>query len=681
MLTRKASMRALSLFVVITFMGTLGAPFVQANEAVAKAAASASNTAAKMTATSSKMLGNLWFFWGDHIKKLKVKPTSETAFTFFKSRGATEQQALALVGNAQSNGHLTSTIAKSANATKNVFKSWFDKFTGIFKGNKATAATKLVDAKATTRKSIFGTNHGVEATVKPNLADRVRQTFSNFFSRFKGGAASSAAAGSAAKATGGEAASGSAAASKGGPNIFQKAGTAIKGTADKALLGAKRGAVAAGGATKTGYLTLTDKLDFNRYYEIPVQGKTTIKVRGEFKGVTKFTDGGWVVEKYVGKSKTPGNLGEQLGKVEMIASKPAPTGFFGKLFAKFKGSVTSVKNKMTGKGWTTAETQTQINKLKIEGTLMEQARMLNEAQRAIKYRMDHLAGQATSLRKPVPQSQISALQKQYDAIEVTKKQLARKIDGVQQSPAKNVVMNAAKWAVFSIGITASVNLIKQAFSGEGFNIKEIFAFMGEPQFWGGTVGGFLGATLLNTIFAGMLGAASPFLAVLPGFLGATLGFEFGAGLFGGQMDLLGSIVQTLASAGGYAMAISMVGGTWIPILAAIAAGSLASFILNKIRGGFASEAAFPLPPGPIVPADQVDVGGTMASNTAPPAEPAIPSTTSMSMAQASAQVKEAYNRYINLMKQRKLADARLAREDYIQAKKVLEASKANEVGN
>lgn len=690
MFTRKSSLRTMSLFVVITFVLSLGAPVVEAAQ-TANAV-----TATTMTQTATAGLSNLWFFWGEHIKKLKVTPTKEVAFTFFQSRGATSSQATVLTGNAEAAGHLSSKMPAAAEASKNLFKTYFDKFKGVF-----GAKTVVKPAAATTTTGLPGfegsaAKSGLEATVTKTPVDSVKSGISGlsakvrgFFSSFRSGSnaataevaatqASSSASSSSAVNTADAAAAGSAAAK---PGFFSKIGQALKGTKDATLLGAKRAAVGTGGAVKTGWLTLGDKLDFNRYYKIPVTDSIAIKTRGQWTSTTKFTDNGWVQGKYNVSSKTPGSLTDAIGKVDAIAAKPAPTGFFGKAFAKFKNSVSGVKNKIAGKGYTTEQTKMELQKLKIEGNLLEQSRMLNDTQRAIKYRIDHITGKANSLQKPVPQKEITALQKQYDAIENTKQKLQKDIAGVQDSSTKTVVKDAARWALYSIGITASVNLIKQVFSGEGVDIKKAFAFMVEPSFWGGTVGGFLGSTLLTTLAAGILPpGAGLFLKILPGFLGAALGFEMGSGLFGGQMDLLGAIVQTLASAGGYTMAMAMIGPGIPAILAAIAAGSLASMLLNKIRGGFQSE-AYTLPPEPIVPRPSDAVVEADVPEAVPAAVKGPDAPANLSLGELQAKVSKSYQDYMNFLKLRKMADAQNAYKDYVAAKTALESVKGAAAGN
>ena len=680
MLTRRTGMKALSLFVVFTFVLSLGAPIVHA----ADAAATGSAVASKMTNVATKGLGDMWFFWGEHIKKLKVAPTKEAAFTFFKGRGASQSQAMALANNAESAGHLTTKMGTAATATGNVFTRFFNKVKGLF-GAKTVKPAANTTLKGFDNKPIKG---GVDATVTKNPVDHVKSGASSlsnkvrsFFSRFRSGGKSAATA----KAVPADATimhtdaastSGSAAANK--SSFFGKVGSTIKSGVDKAVLGTRRAGWAVGGGVKTGALTIADKLDFNRYYKIPVTDTTAIKVRGQWKSVTKFTNKGWVTDTRTVKSKTPGSLGEQLGQIEAVASKPAPKGFFGKLFAKFKGKVSNITSKAKGEGWTTKQTKAEVQRLKIEGNLLEQARMLNDAQRAIKYRIDHLIGKANSLRKPIPEAEIAGLRKQYDAIETTKKGLQKKIAGIQDSPTKTVIKDAARWALYSVGITASVNLIKQVFSGEGIDIKKAFAFMVEPQFWGGTVGGFLGSTLLTTLAAGIMPpGVGIFFKILPGFLGAALGFEFGSSLFGGQMDLLGAIVQTLASAGGYTLALSMIGPGFPAILAAIAAGSLATMLLNKFRGGYASE-AFELPPQPIVPkpSDAVVEAPDVEDVPAAVKGPGTPS--SKSLAQLKADVSKYYQEYMNHLKARKLADAKIAYQNYSEAKKALEGAKTAE---
>jgi len=119
-------MKALSLFVVFTFVCSLGAPIVHAQSA-ATASAAGSAAANTMTNVATHGLGDLWFFWGEHLKNLKVTPTKEAAFSFFTARGATESQALALAHNAEAAGQLTSAMPAAAQATGNVFTRMFDK--------------------------------------------------------------------------------------------------------------------------------------------------------------------------------------------------------------------------------------------------------------------------------------------------------------------------------------------------------------------------------------------------------------------------------------------------------------------------------------------------------------------------------------------------------------------------
>jgi hypothetical protein len=689
MFTRKSSLRTVSLFVVITFVLSLGAPVIEAAQTASAV------TASTMTQAATTGLSNLWLFWGEHIKTLKVTPTKEAAFTFFQSRGATASQATALTGNAEAAGHFASGMPAAAEATKTLFKTYFDKFKGVF-----GAKTVVQPAAATTTTGLPGfegsaANSGLEATVTKTPVDSVKSGISSlsdkvrgFFSSFRSGSsaatsdvaatqASSSASSSSAANTVDAAAAGSVAAKTG---LMSKVGTTLTNAKDSVVLATKRGASATGGAVKTGWLTLGDKLDFNRYYKIPVTDTIAIKTRGEWSSTTKFTENGWVQAKYDVTSKTPGSLTDAIGKVDAIAAKPAPTGFFGKAFAKFKDSVTSVKNKISGKGYTTEQTKMELQKLQIEGDLLEQSRMLNDTQRAIKYRIDDITGKANALQKPVPEKEIAALKKQYDAIENTKQKLQKDIAGVQDGATKTIVKDAAKWALYSIGITASVNIIKQVFSGDGIDLKAAFSFMVEPSFWGGTVGGFLGSTLLTTLAAGILPpGAGIFLQILPGFLGAALGFEMGSGLFGGQMDLLGAIVQTLASAGGYTLAMSMIGPGIPAILAAIAAGSLASMLLNKIRGGFQSE-AYTLPPESIVPVPS-DVQIEADEPEATPAAVKGPDAPSLSLGELQEQVSKSYQDYMNFLKLRKMADAQNAYKDYVAAKTALESVKSAATGN
>ncbi len=639
------------------------------------AAATASEAAANVENASRKALADLWFYWVDHIKELGRKLKAEEAFAFFRKHGATESQAAQLTRNAAAEGQLAGTAVgtEAASERGNIITQWWKRLTSRRRGTPkadelpvssseaAASASKkgffarFLEKFRARRKARTVSNdllsarlRGDRVTVKSNREDLALVTH-----RRNAGKVVVEAEPVTPK-----------------PGFFGRMKEAFKDM----FQGVHRTFHAAGGALKTGALTIGDKLDFHKYYELPVTENTTIKVRGEFKGVTKFTKKGWVVSQRTSTSHAYGQMADYVAgrQLEATASKPCPGGVFARSFQRFKDSLAKLKARLGGRARYSPETKAELTRLKLEGDLMEHARILNEAQRAIKIRIDNLRSMASHLGKEPPVDEIRALEARYRSIEKMKHDVARKMDELHSSPAGSVMKDAAKWALYSVGITASINLIRQAVKGEKLDFHKALSFMGEPQFWGGTAGGFLGSMMFRTLFAGIM-PAGIFFQVLPSFLGAALGFEYGAAVFGAKADLLGTVVQSVASAGGYALAASLLGPgapALVLMAAAIGAGSLAAVILDKLRGGPEAE-AFVLP-------KNVDASAPPKENLqgAPAAVPAVKPphapARGMDLAKAQEQMRKAYNDYINYLKQRKVAEARAARKRYEEAKKVLD---------
>ena len=592
-----------------------------------------------------------------------------------------------LVGNAKSQGHLTVGTSTLAQATKNAT----DRIKNLFSRNKAPAAATSAETaakEAAAAKSATGSNQAAAASSSGGLVGKVK----SFFSRFKpapkvaavpagGGATATAAKASSASAS-------SASAAGNDPGLLVAAATkvesgmraatnAAKGAADKVALGARRGAFAVGSTAKTGFLSAKYAVDPRAYYEIPIHGKTSIKVRGTHKSTVAFKEGKWTVQDFNYKSTWP-TKADLSSRVNTIEQGAKSTSFLGKIGDKFKSLVGNVKTRMRGEAKITPETRAEIQRLEISNNLIDQARTLSDAQRALRVRIDQMKHTSQSLRRPLDTAKVDAMEKQVRALENTKKDLLKKASGSMDGSGQTVIKDAAKWALYSVGITASINIIRQAFSGDGIDVGAAFSFMTTPSFWGGTAGGFLGSTLATALATSFMPpGVGIFMKVLPGFLGAAFGFEFGSSLFGGEMDLMGTIVTTLASAGGYGLAYSLLGGAAAPgialIGAAIAAGSLAGFLLDKFRGGPESE-SYILPEAPLDPA-QLDAP---LASVEPAAEGDVKaSITTANLSAAQKQVDQAYNAYINFLKERKIPEATSAHKAYMDAMKQLELAKAN----
>lgn len=688
MLTRK-NMRAISALVLTSFTGSLASPIF-----AAEGAAQPSPVVDKMVVGSQRALNDLWFLWADHLKSFtgsKAAMSPGYAADFFKAQGASNAQIDVLVNNARATGQLSVGMPSAAEAAG----GWFDKIKAMFKkpAPVVVAETAAVQAGAQPTSQLPTGGQSAPQSGAAGLSAKVK----SFFSRFTGGAKASTQSGSQFPTPGSMTGGGGTDLSSIGTvqqgaipsalgsavdkvqGVAQHVGRGVTNVADKVALGAKRGAHAVGSTVKTGYLTAKYAIDPRPYFEIPIYGDTVLKVRSTHQSTVAFKEGKWVTQDFSYKSSFP-SKGDLATRVDSMGQASAPTGFFGKITQKFNDLLGNVKARMRGEAHITPETKMEIQRLEVTNQLVDQARTISDAQRALKVRIDQLKHESASLRRPLDVQKVDAMEQQYRSLEKTKESLLKKASGTMDSPASSVVKDAAKWALYSVGITASINLIRQAFSGEGIDIGAAFSFVTQPSFWGGTAGGFLGSTLLSALATSFMPpGVGIFFKVLPGFLGAALGFDFGSSLFGGQMDLMGTLVSTLASAGGYSLAWTLLGGAAAPgialIGAAIAAGSLAGFLLDKFRGDPDSE-GYVLPDNPVGGAQGAPPAGQAGVGTQQPAASADPALAA-NLAAAQAQVDQQYNAYVNYLKARDIKNATLAHQAYMQATKQLELAKTN----
>lgn len=687
-MSNRMFMRLVSLCVLCCFSGTLGAPF-----ASAQTQSSATTTVVEGAKTG---LSGMWFAWKDLIAKA-AKPTMDqaAAIKFFESQGASSAQAKLLAANAAAEGHLTTALPKAteaaasastatAQSSGNVFTRLFGKLTG---GLNASPAAGESAAPASFLKASPVVQNGT--TVRPSEAALTPADIKAGITTVQQKAA---------LAVGGETVVAADAAkpgflsrfTTGVKNTVSKVGATVKAGAQKVALATKRGASDATGVVRTGVLTAADKAAFwQKYYQIPVTDNLGIKVRGTLEYTTKFTNKGWVVDKYSSSTSMPGKgeSADALFKIDSMAAavEPAKMGFFAKIANTIKNGWTGVKNAVTGHKTLTPEAKAEISKIQVENQLLEKARTLNEVSSSIEQRISNLEQTAKALQRDVPADEIKSLRDTQRYVNEQKEVLKRKLSEVHDGRAVTVMKDAAKWALYSVGITAGVNIAKQVFSGEGIDLKAAFSFMGQPTFWGGTAGGFVGSMagsylgnmLLGSLTAGLPPGIGLFLRVVPGMLGAALGFEFGSSLLGGQMNLLPAVVQSIASAGGWTAA-SMIWtaamGTAAPgivlMAAAIGAGMLANFLMNKFMGSPVSEAGEEVTPLPVT---QPTADPTTVKPSTTPAAP-----TGMSLAELQAKRSEAYQEYINNLKARKVAEARESRTKYEEYDKALQAAKAAE---
>lgn len=690
-------MRFISLCVLVCFVGSLGAPFAEAQT-------SSQAAAATLTQGAQTGLSNLWFAWKDLFLKA-AKPTMDqaAAISWFKSNGATAQQAELLALNAAAEGQLVTKVAASpsapvqaaASSGGNVFTRFFNSVMGKSAPATEVAATQsglLTQLKSAavagtqgypTPASFTGSTPAVQGgvAVPPSQVQITPQDIA---------AGITSTAQKAKIMMGMEAAPATAPPATGFFAKFKagvaNVGSKIKAGAEKVGLTVKRGTNDAATIARTGVLTAADKVAFwQNYYKIPVTDNLGIKVRGELSYTTKFTNKGWVVDSYSSSTNMPGKgeAANALFQIDQVAAatQPAKMGFFSNIASKIKAGWTGIKGTITGHKPLTENAKAELGKIQIENQLLEKARTLNEVSASVEQRISNLEQTAKALRRDVPADEIKALRDTQEYVNQQKKALERKLTEVHDGKAMTVVKDAAKWALYSIGITAGVNIAKQVFSGEGIDLKAAFSFMGQPQFWGGMAGGFagsmagayLGNMLLGGLTAGLPAGIGLFMRVIPGFLGAALGFEIGGSFFGGQMDIVGSIVQTMGSALGYtgaSMIWTAMMGTAAPglvlVAAAIAAGMLTSWIFNKFRGDPTMDSTpLPLPDQNVVPTQST-------TDQVPPVQVNVPQSAA-SLAELQQKRSEAYTKYINLLKERKIPEARTAREEYEQIDNALKA--------
>lgn len=138
--------------------------------------------------------------------------------------------------------------------------------------------------------------------------------------------------------------------------------------------------------------------------------------------------------------------------------------------------------------------------------------------------------------------------------------------------AKGMGGQAANFALTAVGVRAGINLLSQAVNKEGIDLGKAFSFMGQPSFWTGTAGAFLGSTILSAVGSALIPGAGPILKTIPGFLGAAVGFEVGAG----NLDQT-NWTQLIASTAVSAAAFALIGG---PI--GIGASILAGMVVNEM---------------------------------------------------------------------------------------------------
>lgn len=684
----KRALKLVTHTLLLTFSASLMAPVVHAQQATASSTGSAGIPVDTqvMTQNATKGLSTLWGAWVKTGASSSTKPTRGFALDFFKGQGATEAQATTLVNNAQAVGQLNQPMPSSQTG----MKAMFGKIFGLKSAAEAAPAQAAGGAPAPS-----------------SLMDRVKGALTSLKERTLGPSPSATAvpapatSGSGHMPTGAQpapsgtamarpSATGGAPARGGIGGFFDSIKNKFKATTEKASLVVNRGTHDVGAGVSTAFLTAKDALNLKQFYNIPINQNAAVHLRGGSSYTTQFVDKGPMGMPLVRQEITH-NINavdaiaknEMMGKINQLQTQAgaatAQSGPLGRLVGKFTDSINNLRAKITGKG-AASQLKPEITKLEVQSNLIEHAQALTQAERSINARIDKLNTDASSLRRPVPSQEISDLQKALKDVQKQKESVLEKANTVTESSASSIVKSGVQWAMYSVGITASVNIIKQVVSGEKVDFKKAMSFVGEPSFWAGTAGGFIGSMVVSRVAASLIPGGGMFMAVLPGFLGAALGYEAGASIFGGGSgDLLGTIGQTVASAGGYALTTALIGGAGIPaLLGAVGAGVLFNLIYSKLRGGPESESGIDLPPPTLDPsANPPMVDPNLQAGEIP--LPSGTATSSEPVDTLMTEMQTAYAEYIQLLKDQKVKDARVALERYNTAKGKLDAARQSAV--
>ena len=654
-------LRAISAFVLVSFTSSLAAPLVRAEVDTQAVAATA-------TQNAKVALSDLWGAWVKQGGSSSIKPDRTFAFSFFTKAGATSDQANVLTNNAQAAGQLSTPLPASSSGITGWLKSKFG-----------------IGQQAPVPKSLAAAPEDSAAAAAPT----------GFFGKIKSmlGFGSSTPAASDAQAA---AVAGTQPAGAWGDDVhngLNKLGGAVNGVALKA-----KGVVhdVTGGVT-TAVLTAGDKLDLRQFYTIPVTDTSAVKITGGSAYTVKFTNNGWVNQQVKSNVNLVDaiNKNEAMGQIDKLDTAAGPaeatSGPLASFIGKFKSGLASLKAKITGKPALSDADNAELSTKNVQSNLLEQAQGLNQAQSAIQVRITKLQTDAVKLGRPEPTEEIANLQRTSDSIEAQKKDVISKLQESDKGGifSGNTLNAGMKWAAYSVGIQAGVNIIGQVVNGQKVDFKNALSFMGQPSFWAGTAGSFLGSLVLTNVASALIPGGGIFMKVLPGFLGAALGYQVGAGFFGGGSgDWIGTIGSTLASAGAYSLAYTFLGGAGAPALALIAAGiaggALFNFLWNKIHGNPAAISAGKGAPPP-------DLGTPLPDPQANGAAAGVPGAVGAAAGQGThaspigagnldalnKSMQQAYADYINDLKDQKVTDARAAFDRYTQAKTQLDALRAS----
>ena len=143
--------------------------------------------------------------------------------------------------------------------------------------------------------------------------------------------------------------------------------------------------------------------------------------------------------------------------------------------------------------------------------------------------------------------------------------------------------DAGKWALMSVGVAATTNVVNQlahnGWNPAKVNYGQAVSFLGDKHFWGGTAGSFGGSMLGSVIASAIPGGVFAKTALSIG--GAALGYQWGSGNLG-KTDFIGLGVTTLGSTAGYMLGMA-IGGPIGAFLGGIVGQYVSQFIYDKVK--------------------------------------------------------------------------------------------------
>lgn len=143
--------------------------------------------------------------------------------------------------------------------------------------------------------------------------------------------------------------------------------------------------------------------------------------------------------------------------------------------------------------------------------------------------------------------------------------------------------DAGKWALMSVGVAATTNVVHQlaqnGWDPSKVNYGQAVSFLGDRHFWGGTAGSFVGSMAGSALASAIPGGIFAKTALSIG--GAALGWQVGSGNLK-NTDFIGLGVTTLGSTAGYLLGMA-IGGPIGAFLGGIAGQFVSQFIYDKVK--------------------------------------------------------------------------------------------------